>query len=155
KLKADLDLRLRRLIVKGGESGPAVQPGNVDASLLLTLVKRGKMPPTKKKLAKDEVALISRWIAGGAKTAAPGPENIASGLHIAPEERAFWAFQSIARPAVPTVAHPERVRTPIDAFLLARLEAQGLTFAAEADRRTLIRRAYFDLLGLPPTPAEV
>src|SRR5262249_25864922 len=111
KLKADLDLRLRRLIVKGGESGPAVQPGAVDASLLFTLIKRGKMPPTKKKLSKDEVALISRWIAGGAKTAAPEPESIASGLHITPEERAFWSFQPITRPAVPTVAQRERVRT--------------------------------------------
>jgi cytochrome c553 len=153
KLKADLDLRLRRLIVKGGESGPAVQPGSLDDSLLYKLVQRGKMPPTKKKLSRDEVALISRWIATGAKTAAPEPENLAAGLQITPEERAFWAFQPMARPAVPTVAHAERVRTPIDAFLLARLEAQGLTFAAEADRRTLVRRVYFDLLGLPPTPA--
>jgi hypothetical protein len=153
KLKADLDLRLRRFLVKGGESGSAVDPGAPEKSLLYTKIKNGKMPPSKKKLSKDEVALIRRWITEGARTAAPEPETIAAGWHATAEDRAFWAFQPIRRPEVPTVR--QSVRTPIDAFLLARLEKEGLTFSPEADKRTLIRRAYFDLIGLPPTPQEV
>src|SRR5207244_9284819 len=101
------------------------------------------------------VAVIGRWIAAGARGARPEPQEIATGLQITPEERAFWSFQPIRRPAVPKVEAASRVRTPIDAFLLARLEEKKLTFSPEADRRTLIRRAYFDLLGLPPSPEDV
>ena len=155
KLKGGLDLRLRRLLVQGGESGPAVIPGKHQQSLLYQRIVSGEMPPGKKKLSGDEVALIGRWIASGARTAGPEPAELATGLHITPEERAFWAFQPIRRPAVPSVKHSDRTRSPIDAFLLARLEAQGLSFAPEADRHTLLRRLNFDLIGLPPTPDEL
>jgi mono/diheme cytochrome c family protein len=155
KLKGGLDLRLRRLAVKGGKSGPALVAGHRDGSLLYQRVRHGEMPPGKKKLSADEVALIGSWIAAGAKVARPEPDQIGPGLQITPDERSFWAFQPVRRPTIPQTGQPDRVRTPIDAFLLARLEQQKLSFAPEADKRALIRRASFDLLGLPPTPEEV
>lgn len=155
QLKGGLDLRLVRLLVQGGDSGPAVAAGNRDDSYLYQRIARGEMPPGKKKLSRDEVAVIGRWISEGAKTAAREPDSLTSGWHISAEERAFWAFQPVHRPNVPPVQQAERVSNPIDAFLLQQLEAKGLSFAAEADRRTLVRRASFDLTGLPPTPAEI
>jgi len=128
KLKGGLDVRLRRLLAKGGKSGPAFVPGKADA-LLVERLTTGEMPPGKKKLTKDEIALVGRWIAEGAKTARPEPEAIATGFHITREEQAFWAFQPIGRPPLPAVKERNRVRTPIDAFLLARLEKAGLSFS--------------------------
>ena len=154
ELKGGLDLRLRRLIAKGGDSGPALIEGDGDASLLLARVSAGEMPPGDKKLTPQQVETIGVWIAGGAKTSRPEPENPAA-AEITPDEQAFWSFQPVARPVVPQPRAADRVRTPIDAFLLAKLEEQGLTFSPDADKPTLIRRAFFDLLGLPPSPAEV
>src|SRR5207244_2250132 len=111
--------------------------------------------PGDKKLSAREKAAIAAWIDRGAKLAHPEPASLPPGPAFTAEERAFWSFQPIRRPDVPPVEHADRVRNPIDAFLLATLESKGLTLAPEADRRTLIRRASFDLLGLPPTPAEV
>ncbi len=155
KLRAGLDLRLRRLIVTGGDSGPAVVPGKRDESLLYERVRQGEMPPGKKKLNPEEIALIGRWITDGARTARAEPQEIRPGLQITPEEQSFWAFRPIRRPEVPHTGIGERVRTPIDAFLLARLQERRLTFAPDADKQTLLRRACFDLLGLPPTPEEM
>ena len=154
KLKGNLDVRLRRLIVQGGDSGPGLVPEHPQESLLFERIEAGEMPPGDKKLTAAQVALIGRWIASGAKTAAPEPEQIGDELPLTDEERSFWAFQPVRRPAPPAVKGQERVRNPIDAFLLARLEAQQLGFSPDADRPTLLRRAYFDLLGLPPSPAD-
>ncbi|HKI32036.1 MAG TPA: PSD1 and planctomycete cytochrome C domain-containing protein [Gemmataceae bacterium] len=154
KLRGKLDLRLRRLIVLGGTSGRAVVPGKPDDSLLVQKVRAAEMPPGKKKLSAEETALLARWVAEGAKAAAEAKE-VAAGYHINPEERAFWAFQPVHRPAIPKVKHPELVYSPIDAFLLAKLEEKGLSFSPPADKYTLIRRATLDLLGLPPAPEEV
>jgi mono/diheme cytochrome c family protein len=154
KLRGGLDLRLARLIVKGGDSGPAVLPGKREDSLLYQRISHGEMPPGKKKLSKEHIDLLGRWIAAGARTARPEPETLTRGVQFTPEERAFWSFQPVRRPAVPAVP-PGLVRTPVDAFLLAKLREKGLAFAEEADKRTLIRRACFDLLGLPPSPEEV
>ncbi len=112
------------------------------------------MPKKGKKLAEKEIALLEKWIAQGAKTLRPEPEQVPK-FFITEEERAFWAFQPVKRPEAPKVKEAGRVRSPLDAFVVAKLEAKGLAFAPEPDRRTLIRRATFDLLGLPPTPAEV
>src|SRR5690242_4236651 len=71
------------------------------------------------------------------------------------QEQQHWSFRPVVRPAAPAVRHPEQARTPVDRFILAALEAKGLTLAPEADRATLVRRACFDLTGLPPTPAEI
>ncbi len=155
KLRGGLDLRLSRLAVKGGDSGPAVVAGKPDASLLYQRVRAGEMPPGKKKLTAEEVERIGRWIAAGAKAEQTEPEAVAAGMFISAADRAYWAFQPVRRPLVPPVRSPGLVRNPVDAFLLARLEAQGLSLSPEADRRTLIRRAAFDLHGLPPTPEEV
>lgn len=153
--EGSLDLRLVRLLEKGGDSGPAIVKESPEASLLLERVRAGEMPPGEHRVPDEQIEILSRWIAAGAPTARPEPASIGPGLGVTPEERDYWAFRPIARPAVPSLLDAARVRTPIDAFLLVELEQQGGSFAPDADRRTLIRRAYLDLLGLPPTPAEV
>jgi hypothetical protein len=155
KLKGGLDLRLRRLILEGGDSGAAVVPGQRRRSLLFEKISKHEMPPRKKKLSKAEIALIGQWIDAGTKIARPEPERIGKGMQITPEERAFWAFQPVRRPPVPRPKDGRRIRTPVDAFVQAKLEAHHLTMSPDALSETLIRRAYFDLLGLPPTPGEV
>lgn len=153
--KGGLDLRLRRLAEQGGDSGPAFVPGKPDESLLVERLRSGEMPPIDKKPPPEQIETIARWIASGAPTARPEPQDLGEGPLFTQEERGFWAFQPVRRPAMPNVAHPELVATPVDALLLARLEAAGLVFSPEADKPTLLRRAYFDLVGLPPTPEEI
>lgn len=156
-VKGKLDLRLVRFLKQGGESGPAIQPGSPDESYLLDRIRSGEMPPGEHRVPAKEVTLIERWIAEGAKTARPEPESIGPGLGITPEERSFWSFQSIRRPDVADLSSfpPEaRVRTPIDA-LVTRSFPDGAGFAPDADRATLIKRAYFDLTGLPPSAEEM
>ncbi|MCH2127000.1 MAG: PSD1 and planctomycete cytochrome C domain-containing protein, partial [Pirellulaceae bacterium] len=153
--KSGLDLRLVRFLVQGGESGPAITKGNAETSLLLQRVRRGEMPPGDHRVPTTQVQTLERWIIAGAITGRPEPENISPGLGVTQEERDFWAFQPIERPTVPTVNATTRVRTPIDAFLLAELESEQLTFAADTDKVRLLRRAHLDLLGLPPSPQAV
>jgi hypothetical protein len=149
KEKGDLDVRLRRLLLEGGEHGPAIVIGQPGMSLLFQKVRDGKMPKDQKKLAAAEIALIREWIAQGAKTARTEPED-PDAVVVTEEERNFWAFQPIKNPAV-----PKGTKNPIDAFLLRQLKAKGLAFSKAADKRTLIRRATVDLTGLPPSRAEV
>src|SRR6185295_1829786 len=114
------------------------------------------MPPKGKRLPREQVDLLARWIDAGApwpETAATSP--LVPGRAITPEQRAYWAFQPIRTPAVPAVRHADRVRTPLDAFILARLEREGLEPAPEASKLDLVRRVTFDLTGLPPTPQEI
>ena len=155
KAEGGLDLRLARFMARGGDSGPALVPGDPAGSLVVARIRAGEMPPGNVKVTPAELATLERWIAAGAPTARPEPESLPPGLGITPEERAWWAFQPLVRPPVPEVRHPELVTTPVDAFVLARLEREGLSFGPPADRATLIRRASFDLLGLPPTAEEV
>jgi Protein of unknown function (DUF1553)/Protein of unknown function (DUF1549)/Planctomycete cytochrome C len=157
KLKGKLDLRLRHLIVTGGRGGPALEPGKPEESLLVRRMADQEMPPPEvtKRPTPQEVERIRRWIAAGAPTARTEPKAIGAEPYFTEEERTWWAFLPVKRPAVPTVKDAAKVRTPIDAFLLAALEKKRLTFAPEADKATLIRRLTFDLLGVPPTPAEV
>ena len=148
-----LDLRLVRWLKQGGESGAAIVPGKPDESLLLQRIKRGEMPPGETRVRPDEVATLERWIAEGAATARPEPESLGPGVGITFEERQFWSFQPLQRPEVKPLdsfSAEQRVRTPIDALVL-QAAPPGSRFAPEADRATLIKRAYFDLLGLPPT----
>ena len=152
ELQGGLDLRLVRHMTKGGESGTAIVPGRHAESLLYRRIADGEMPPGEKKMSAAELAVIARWIDAGAKTAKPEPATVSE---FTDEERSFWAFRPIGDPAPPPVRDTQRVRTPIDAFLLAELERHGLTFSPEADAATLCRRLYFDLIGLPPTPEEV
>ncbi|MBN9121404.1 MAG: PSD1 domain-containing protein [Planctomycetes bacterium] len=160
KQKGELRLDAKAGFVKGGESGPAVVPGKPDESRLVKAVRYDddtKMPP-KGKLADAEIAVLTEWVKGGA----PWPDDGAVGkgpektfdLHA--RARAHWSFQPIRRPAVPEIADRRSpITNDIDRFLLAKLGAAGLTFAPPADRRTLLRRVYFDVIGLPPTPVEI
>jgi cytochrome c553 len=148
--KGGLDLSTRAGALKGGENGAAVVARMPARSLLLDYVEGDKplMPKAGPALTRKQVDLLKRWIGEGAAW----PEAL-----VVKEDRgAWWSLQPIARSAVPPVAEDDkaRVRNPIDAFLLARLRAQGLGMAGDADRRTLIRRVTFDLTGLPPTPEE-
>ena len=153
KARGDLDLTGRAALLKGGDAGVVVAPGQSSDSLLFVKVRDGKMPPGRP-LAGAEVELLRRWIDAGV----PWPEGVALQPDKAETGRAgpdWWSLQPIRRPAVPAVKDRQWGRTPIDAFLLAGLEAKGLAPAPEADRRTLIRRVTFDLTGLPPTPEEI
>jgi hypothetical protein len=150
--QAGLDVRTRAALLRGGAKGPAVVAGDGAKSLLYQRVASGQMPLGGKPLPETEQALIKQWIDQGAKS-----ENLEAGVVIGsrPRDWAHWAFQPPRRPVPPAVQGSGRVRNPIDAFLLAQLEKRGLGFSADADRVKLIRRATFDLIGLPPTPEEV
>ena len=154
-LKGGVDLRLRRLMLTPAEDGAHVMvPGKPDESEMVKLVREGEMPKKGKKLSAAELAVLEQWIAGGARTLREEPADVPK-FFITEEERAFWAFQPIARPQAPAVENAARVRTPVDAFVLAKLEELGLQPAAEADSSTLLRRVTLDLTGLPPTPEEL
>ncbi len=155
EFEGQLDLRLRRLMLKGGESGAALVPGDPEESLFLQQIREGEMPPNDTKLKPVELATLEKWVAAGAKTARPEPKTLGKGLGITAEEREFWSFQPIRRPKVPEFAASDRVRTPIDALLLAEMKKRDVSFSADADKETLLRRAYFDLIGLPPSPEQV
>ncbi len=155
KAKGGVDLRLRRLMLgKTKDGDPILVPGDPAKSELLLVLKRGEMPEKGKPLTSEQIATIEKWIAQGAKTARAEPAEVPK-YFITEEEREFWAFQPIRRVAAPTVKNAASVRTPIDAFLLVKLEAKGLGFSAEAEPATLIRRVMLDITGLPPTPEEI
>jgi len=157
--EGQLDLRTLSEILRGGENGPAIVRGDSDASLLIDLVSRRQMPPDAAAdpacaVSAADLAVLRRWVQAGA----PASEQVVAlppRAQITDQDRGFWAFQPPRQAAVPVVRAAERVRTPIDAFLLAKLEDEGLTFSPDAEKRALIRRATFDLTGLPPDPARV
>lgn len=156
KLNGGVDLRLRRFLVQTKtDDGPVMVPGKPGSSLMFTLAKSGEMPKKEKRLSDAEVAIIENWITAGAPTAMEEPLEVPKGFVITKQEREFWAFQPIIRPAVPKWSKADGVRTSIDVFILQKLREQDLEFAPEADKLTLIRRVYFDLLGLPPAPKAV
>ena len=152
--KGDLDLRLVRFLLKGGESGPALVPGKPDESYFVERIRAGEMPPGDASVSQEELATLENWVASGAKTERPEPESIDAGLGITQEERSFWSFVPVRVPEVPEFSAESRVRTAIDALLLKSMQPRGLAFSADADKRTLMLRAYFDLIGLPPTEEE-
>jgi mono/diheme cytochrome c family protein len=160
KLEGGLDLRRDLTMLKGGDSGPAVVPGKPDESLLVQRIESGEMPPGKKgPLGKEDQALIRRWvrergIRSSSRGDSPSPTAADRPATITEDDRRFWAFQAPKRPMVPQVESALAVRTPVDAFVLERLEARGLAFNSEAPRQVLLRRLCFDLLGLPPTLAQ-
>jgi mono/diheme cytochrome c family protein/cytochrome c553 len=149
--KGGFDLRSRAGMLRGGETGPAIVAGDAAKSELIKRIESGEMPPKKsERLTSEQIGALKKWIAAGAKipTDLAGADAIADG-------RKHWAFQKLIAPNPPQVKNADRVRNAIDQFLLARLENAGLTFAVDADRATLIRRASLDLIGLPPSPDEV
>jgi hypothetical protein len=144
-------------MLAGGDSGPSVVPGKPEESLLVQAIRHDpdadyKMPPDKK-LADDEIVLLTRWVTMGA----PGPRSnkpVVKREKITDEDRAWWAFQPLREPTVPSVPKSGFVRNDIDRFVFDRLTREGLRPSPEADSRVLIRRVYFDLIGLPPSPEE-
>ncbi|GDY20903.1 xanthan lyase [Verrucomicrobiota bacterium] len=159
KTKGGLRLDSRDGWARGGDSGPAVMPGNPDDSPLIKAVryrdKDFRMPP-KRKLSDEQIADFERWV----KLGAPDPRSGVAGvpakrtINVA-EGRKHWAYQPVAAPALPAVADTAWPRNEIDRFIRARQEAKGIRPGPDADRVTLIRRLSYDLIGLPPTPAEI
>ena len=161
KPKAGLRLDSREAILTGGESGPAAVTGKPDESLLIDVIgyrNTVQMPP-KSKLPDAEIVTLTEWVRRGlpwpnSKPTNPGPAPAQSpATDYTDEQKAFWAFQPMRHPFPPEVHSFGWIRSPIDQFILAELEAKGLTFAREADRRTLVRRVTLDLIGLLGSPA--
>jgi mono/diheme cytochrome c family protein len=159
-----LRLDSREAMLKGGKSGPAIVPGDPDKSLMIQAVRQTgeklKMPKGGR-LKPDEVDALVEWVRAGAvwpvsvATAAPAARAAAATYTIKPEQRAFWSFQPLRKPPVPAVSHGDWAKTDIDRFVLSRLEKDGLAPVAAADKLTLIRRAYLDVIGVPPTPDAI
>src|SRR5437867_4722618 len=165
KLKGGLRLDSREAVLKGGETGPVIEPGHPEHSRLVEAIGYRnvdlQMPP-KAKLSNGQIADLTEWVRRGAPWLAE--VNIPKGEPVRAEGATFdlqarkaahWAWQPVRPVSPPAVKRAAWVRSPIDAFLLAKLEAAGLEPAPPADKRSLIRRVYFDLVGLPPTPEEV
>lgn len=153
KPKGELDLSRRQSALAGGRKGVVIVPGQPEKSLLWEKISTNEMPPKKPLTAADKETL-RRWLAAGA---AWGQDPL-DPFRITTDKRAgydWWSFQPVTRPTIPRVQHDPWARNPIDRWVLARLEAKGLGPSPPADRRTLIRRLAFDLLGLPPSPEEV
>ncbi|HVW00002.1 MAG TPA: PSD1 and planctomycete cytochrome C domain-containing protein [Planctomycetaceae bacterium] len=156
KQKGKLRLDSRAAMLAGGGSGPAVVPGNPEESLLIQALAHVddslKMPPDKK-LPDAQIADLTAWVKSGA--AFPGDANVTAPTARERVHSNFWSFQPPSNPAPPDVQRGDWSKSPLDRFILAELEAHGLHPAPPADKRTLLRRATFDLTGLPPTPEEV
>jgi mono/diheme cytochrome c family protein len=162
KLQGQFRITSRAGLLTGGELGPAVSLEKPDESRLLEAINYGslEMPPSGK-LAAREIEILTRWVKMGSPYP-PGKDYGAAASsqpraspQVNEEARNFWAFRPVKRPAVPEVKNKAWVRSAIDTFILRGLEKNGLTPAAPADKVALIRRATYDLTGLPPTPSEV
>ncbi|MCH8922401.1 MAG: PSD1 domain-containing protein [Planctomycetes bacterium] len=160
KQESDLRLDSRRALLAGGDNGEAAVVGKPAESLLIEAVRRAgdlKMPPDKP-LAKTEIEALAAWIKMGLPWPASDvktPEVLSHQQRLQYARRTHWALQPVRLPTPPEVKDAAWCETPLDRFVLARLEEAKLTPSPPANRRTLIRRATFDLLGLPPTPREV
>src|SRR6266545_2672432 len=158
--RSGLDLRSEETILKGGARGPAVVPGDAEKSRLYRLITHKEepaMPMGMDKLGEAEVAVIAQWINGLSPKAAMAAETIPTrqpGYSITEKDRQFWSFIKPVRPALPKVKDRRWIRNEIDAFVLSKLEQNGLSPNRAASPRELLRRVYFDLTGLPPSPGE-
>ncbi len=154
KQQSELRLDSREAMLKGGENGPALVPGQLEASRLIAAIRytsETQMPPDGK-LADAQIAVLEKWVALGApfpvSVSIPDAEKLA-------RQKSHWAFQPVKRVEPPAVKEAGWCRTPVDQFVLAALEREQLPHSPVADRRTLIRRVTYDLTGLPPTSEEV
>jgi Protein of unknown function (DUF1553)/Protein of unknown function (DUF1549)/Planctomycete cytochrome C len=159
-----LDLRTKAAMLRGGKSGPAIVPGKPEESRLIKKIRSGQMPPrdrlveaSVKPIEQAETDLLVKWIASGAPEVFRQPDIATTSPDplVTEKDRDFWAFRKPRQVPVPVVRSAAQVRNPIDAFILQKLEQKGLSLSPEADRLTLLRRASFDLTGLPPEPALV
>lgn len=160
--KGGLSLASRASMLKGGDNGPAIVPGDPGKSRLMRMIRHEDgvkpMPKGEDKLSPAVIAAFEQWIAQGApwptpKTAAPAAA--AKVMEITADQRAWWSFKPLTKAAPPAVTKSDWPKTDVDRFVLARLEREGLAPVRAADKRTLIRRATLDLIGLPPTPDEI
>ena len=159
-----LDMRTRASLLKGGKSGAAIVPDKPEQSLLIQRIVAEEMPPPElqarrsiRPVTSSELEKLRQWVEAGA----PAVEEEVPEVEAEPdplvsdEDRRFWSFNPPRPPSLPKVRHQAQLRTAVDAFLLEKLETVGLVFSDEADRLVLMRRAYFDLIGLPPEPEEI
>lgn len=161
--EADFDLSDRQGLLRGGNSGPAIVAGNARDSLLYKLITHGQkphMPHKSARLPAEEIAHIAAWIDLGAPFDADlvaGKSKVPAWTQrvIAADARQFWSFQPLTHPQPPSVRNDSWCSTPIDRFVLARMEAAGVAPNLAVSKRQLIRRVYFDTIGLPPSPGEV
>ena len=159
KVKADLRLDWKGGWQEGGDSGAAIIPGRVGKSLLIQAIRHGdadlQMPP-KKKLTAEQIADFEKWVAMGAPDPRANAEATAQDKQMDLEAaRRFWAFQPVKAPDAPKLKDPAWAHNGIDRHVLAALKAKGISPGPDAADLTLLRRLYFDLIGLPPTPAQM
>ncbi|HMC28737.1 MAG TPA: c-type cytochrome domain-containing protein, partial [Verrucomicrobiae bacterium] len=162
KVKGGFLLDTREALLKGGETGSALVPGKPEKSLLITAVRYAdkdlQMPP-KHQLAPQQIKDLEAWVKMGAPDPRRGGSNlVATAEHKSidfAQARKFWSFQPLKDPAPPHLAKKSWAWNAVDRFILAAQEQKGLSAVRDADKRTLIRRATYDLIGLPPTPEEV
>jgi hypothetical protein len=158
--EAGLRLDSRSAVLTGGHTGPAVVPGDPSSSLLISAVRRDglfQMPPDSE-LPPEEVAVLVRWVEMGAPWPPETEQSAAAATEtfdLAARRDSHWCWHPVVRPDIPSVSDPSWPKDDLDKFILAGLDANGIAPAAPADRRTLIRRLYFDLIGLPPTPEQI
>ena len=159
KPRGGLSLASRKGLLAGGDLGPAVSLEKPGDSLLLKAIhyRDGLEMPPSGKLPAREIEVLTRWVRAGAPWPMSSEAVLTTpkGPRVTEEDRRYWAFQTVRRPVLPPVKARGWVHNPIDAFILAKLEAKGLRPAPPADRSTLARRLYYDLTGLPPTPEQV
>jgi hypothetical protein len=157
QIKGGLRLDFKAGWEKGGDSGPAIVPGQPDASRLIKAVRYAdkdlRMPPKDKRLAAEQIALLEEWVRMGAPD--PRLETTTAGLGARDPAREHWAFQPVQNPPAPKVKNRRWVQNKIDTLVLSQLERHNLSPSPRADARTLIRRVFHDVTGLPPTPEEV
>ena len=159
---AGLDLRTVESVLKGSANGPVISEGGSDKSILIRMISTKSMPPpgTADPLSEPELEKLRQWV----DTLQVSPRMLGvnervtftkvEAREVTAKDRQLWAFRKPVKRPVPKVKNQKRVRTPIDAFVLAELEAKGLTFSAVAPELVLMRRAHFDLVGLPPAPGR-
>ncbi len=161
KTKAEFDLTTRDSLQRGGENGPAIVAGSAKTSLLFKLITHSEepnMPDEAPKLPDEAIAAIAEWIDLGAPYSSGLADASALPIGkrlITDEDRQFWSFRPLAKPQLPACKADAWCRTPIDRFVLAALESKSIAPNGDCAKRQWIRRAYFDVIGLPPTPQQV
>ena len=157
KLEGELLLDSSTAMLKGGDTGPSIVPGDVKKSLLMAAIRHEsfEMPP-KSKLSKQVIADFEKWIQMGAPDPRDGkvPEIKKEKIDIA-KGREFWSFKPLSQAAPPAPQNKTWAKTPVDQFILSKQEERGISPNEQASRQTLIRRVYFDLWGLPPEPEDI
>src|SRR5215831_14721451 len=152
---AGLDLRTLAGVMAGATSGPVVVPGDPDRSRLWAMVRDGKMPKGGLPLSDEEKQLFHDWIEKGQIPTAETARAEKRHGKIDDRAREWWSFRKPVKPPVPSVRNVSKVRTPVDAFIEQKLEEKKWTIGPQAGKPTLVRRLYFDVIGLPPTPEQV